>query len=218
VLCQKGGARAGDRTGATVGSPRTHWGRPIEQTSAEKFHVYQERWKLIRSFPSCLGSYVFLWGQKQERTPTWYSMFIETAPARGFAGESTATVDAMAFAWSGSWPENRAPLVRLLEINGKRPVDSLIVKPGTALRAVTSAEDPDGDPLRYVYELLSEPTQLGHGGSPEERPAALRSAVQAGRSTAHMTAPGPGEYRLFVYAFDDRGKVGTANCPFQVSR
>jgi hypothetical protein len=196
---------------------KTAWGRPIEQTGAEKFQIYQERWKLIRSFRSCLGSYVFLWGQKQERTPTWYGMFVENAPERGLGGEPTATVDAMAFAWSATWPSNRAPLVASLELDGKKPTDSLVVKPGAIVAVATSAEDPDGDPIHFLYELLAEPTQLGSGGSRESRPPAISDALRPEGPTAKLTAPAPGQYRLFVYAFDGKGKVGTANYPFLVS-
>lgn len=42
----------------------------------------------------CLGSYVFLWGQKQEVTATWYGMFLAS-------GEKLPTVDAVCYAWSG---------------------------------------------------------------------------------------------------------------------
>ena len=194
---------------------KTAWGRPIEQTGAEKFKVYQERAALIRSFEGCLGSYVFLWGQKQERTPTWYSMFVETSPERGLAGEATATVDAMAHAWSGAWPTNRAPLVGALELGGAGPEASREVKAGQAIAAVTRAEDPDGDSIQFRWELLREPTELGEGGSRERRPEAVSDAIRPEGAQAHVTPPSPGEYRLFVYAFDGKGKVGTANYPFR---
>jgi hypothetical protein len=58
---------------------RTEWDVAIEQTSKEKAEAFIERYRIaIKSDPvNCLGSYVFLWAQKQERTPTWYGMFLE---------------------------------------------------------------------------------------------------------------------------------------------
>jgi len=44
---------------------------------------------------------VFSLGQKQERTPTWYGMFLSS-------GEATETVDVMEYIWTGRWPEIRA--------------------------------------------------------------------------------------------------------------
>ena len=78
---------------------RTDWGRPIEQTSHEKALAYQERYeKVIASNPEqCIGSFVFLWGQKQERTPTWYGLFLES-------GENTESIDVMQYVWTGTWP------------------------------------------------------------------------------------------------------------------
>ena len=56
----------------------TEWKAPIEQTSEEKRQVYEERYtQYISANTRCLGSFVFLWGQKEERTPTWFSMFVE---------------------------------------------------------------------------------------------------------------------------------------------
>ena len=53
----------------------TEWKAPIEQTSEEKRQVYEERYtQYISANPRCLGSFVFLWGQKEERTPTWFSL------------------------------------------------------------------------------------------------------------------------------------------------
>lgn len=75
----------------------TEWKAPIEQTSEEKRQVYEERYtQYISANPRCLGSFVFLWGQKEERTPTWFSMFVEdTVDMLPLKGEKTPMVEAM---------------------------------------------------------------------------------------------------------------------------
>jgi hypothetical protein len=92
---------------------RTSWDVPIEQTSKEKAESYLYRYKVAIEADSinCLGSYVFFWGQKQERTPTWYGMFTED-------GKLTEPVDAMYKIWRGEWPENRAPQLDSVRLNG----------------------------------------------------------------------------------------------------
>jgi len=45
-----------------------------------------------------------VWGQKQEKTSTWYGMFWPT-------GEKLPQVDAISRAWTGQWPSNRCPRV-----------------------------------------------------------------------------------------------------------
>ena len=50
--------------------PRTEWGAPIEQTSEEKRQVYEKRYTQdIMKSNRCLGSYCFLWGQKEAEAP-----------------------------------------------------------------------------------------------------------------------------------------------------
>ena len=49
-------------------SPTTTWNVPIEQTSTEKAASYGERYDIIANDSiNCLGSYVFLWGQKSKK-------------------------------------------------------------------------------------------------------------------------------------------------------
>ena len=63
---------------------KTNWGVPVEQNSSEKAEHFLNQYRtfIAPHLGSGLGSYAFLWGQKQERTSTWYSMFT-------YSGEST---------------------------------------------------------------------------------------------------------------------------------
>ncbi|RYY99239.1 MAG: hypothetical protein EOO11_05665 [Chitinophagaceae bacterium] len=192
---------------------QTAWKQPIEETSAEKAAVYKSRYLygIARDTAHCLGSYVFLWGQKQERTPTWYGLFTEK-------GEETEVVDAMQYLWSGRWPANRAPHLYSLQLDGRRADQSIYLEPGARVPAVAVAADPDGDKLHYRWELLPEVEKVSAGGDHEDRPKAAASPIRVLRAgEVLMTAPAtPGAYRVFVYVSDGKNKVATANIPFYV--
>jgi hypothetical protein len=198
---------------------RTVWGRPIEPTSAEKGDIHLRRYgkDILANRDRCLGSYVFLWGQKQERTPTWYSMFIENFHGVDLPDAACPTVDAMQFNWSGGWPSNQAPRVDEMTINGIIAGGDVKLTPGEPFVAHVSAADPDNDGLRFFWELMTEPTVLGIGGSHEPRPDALDHVPDGRLPQLNLSAPErAGDYRLFVYVLDQNGRVGTANIPFQV--
>ena len=56
---------------------RDSWGPPIEDSSTQKAELYLKGYRhTIAAQPACLGSDAFLWGQKQEKTHTWYGMFL----------------------------------------------------------------------------------------------------------------------------------------------
>ena len=63
-------------------SPLTPWGAPIEDDSARKAMLLRDRYlhEIAPDDPQRLGSFVFLWGAKQERTPTWYGLGISRVP------------------------------------------------------------------------------------------------------------------------------------------
>jgi hypothetical protein len=198
-------------------SPTTSWGRPLEQTSSDKAQVYQTRYEYIYAHRDhALGSYVFLWAQKQERTPTWFGMFLENLPDIGLAGESCPTVDVCTHEWSGAWPANRAPNVTALTINGKAADANVTLGSNGSITAQVTASDPEGDALHFVWEILNEPpTQSNNRG--EDRPARIGNAQSTTSPSLSVSAPpNGGQYRLFVYALDGKGHAGTANVPFQV--
>ena len=196
---------------------RTAWGKPIEQTSAEKAQIYTERYHFIAAQKArCLGSYVFLWGQKQEATPTWFSMFAETAPTIGLNGEACPTVDAMAMCWTGKRPKNIAPVLEAMLIDGK-PVKEARFKSKEPFTVAVKALDPDKDRLGYLYEVMRDDGQgANNGGAAEARPGHIAGVVTATGSTATVSGVPPGDYRLFVYVLDGKGHMATANIPFKI--
>lgn len=197
---------------------KTTWEAPIEQNSEEKRIVYEEKYKnYILNSKKCLGSFVFIWGKKQERTPTWFSMFVEeNVPGLPLKGEMTPTVEAMQRVWTGSEPAKTAPIVKKFTLNGKTAAENVTVNATTSFMAKIEAVDKEEVKLTYVYEILKEATVLGVGGSYEPRPDRVGNVVSTDENQFTFTLPEAGNYRIFVYIIDNKGFVGTANIPFQV--
>ena len=193
--------------------PKTEWGAPIELNSSAKADAYLERYqKAIEPHKDqCIGSYVFLWGQKQERTPTWYGIFLES-------GEETESVDVMHYIWNGEWPENRTPSLDSFLLEGQTAYDNVYLETGKSYTAQVASTDPDGDALEYKWEIMPESKDLGDGGDFESTPEAIPGLFE-GEPAAEVTFKAPSEsgaYRLFVYVFDGKGHAAHANIPFFV--
>lgn len=192
----------------------TPWGAAIENSSSIKADLYRERYETAIASDTLqgLGSYVFLWGQKQERTPTWYGLFLQ-------GGEETESVDVMHFLWNGQWPENRSPRLASVTLDGRVARDFITLEAGQAVSALVESSDPDNDPLRYAWEVRKEATNLGEGGDDESEPDLVLGVVDSPDETrVTVTAPDDtGAYRLFVYVYDNNGHAAHANIPFYVN-
>lgn len=199
--------------------PKTEWGAPIEQTSEEKRIVYEQRYNdYILANDRCLGSFVFLWGQKEERTPTWFSMFLERdVDGLPFRGEKTPQVEAMQRVWSGKEPAQTAPVIQSMAINGKAALDNVRVGKDEPIAAEVLVSDREQDKLTYVWEILEEATVLGFGGSYEPRPDRYGQPMFTEENRLETTVSKPGNYRLYVYVLDNTGFASTVNIPFQVA-
>ena len=191
---------------------KTSWGAPIEATSSQKADTYRRgyRQKLESLDGQLVGSYAFIWGQKQERTPTWFGLFTE-------AGEETETVDVMHHIWNDEWPENRAPQIRSIQLDGKVARDSVTLNAGESYEAAVDMFDIDDDVIRYQWELKPESDTTQVGGD-YEKPIANLDGLIDKPSVARtlIIAPEPGAYRLFVYGYDGQGHAAHANIPFLV--
>ncbi len=190
-----------------VGS--TEWGAPFEPSSAEKARVYEQNYRggvLRERGKRCLGSFVFLWGNKQEATGTWFGMFLKS-------GEATPTVDTMTELWSGKPPANRAPVVEGIRLLP----DGLEFTPGQRVRAAVGVRDADGDGLEFTWELRAESTDRRTGGDDEDIPDEVGTEFDGDRRVEFSMPARPGAYRLFVVARDGNGGAGTANLPIRVN-
>ncbi len=192
---------------------KTEWGAPIENNSSVKADFYLKRYQqaIAPYKDQCLGSYVFLWGQKQERTPTWYGVFLED-------GQETESVDVMHYIWKGEWPENRSPQLEYFLLDGQTAHENVYLEPGQNCTATVSSSDPDGDKLSYRWEVMPESTDLGEGGDRESKPEVIDGLFKGQpEAEARFTAPDkPGPYRIFVYVLDGQGNAAHANIPFFV--
>ena len=194
--------------------PKTAWGREIEETSSVKAAQIMKRIQIafVNDHSGlCLGGYAFVWGQKQERTPTWYGMFIKS-------GEASSTVDELTKYWTGKYPANRAPQIDSLKLEGKNAVENVYIKPGIASTAKVFASDPNNDPLTYQWFILKEVKVRSAGGAHEAEPETINIDIVSNKNgeLKFKSPAAEGEYRLFCYVFDGKNKVGTANFPFYV--
>lgn len=191
-------------------TPKTGWGAAIEQTSTEKaanyYRVHQQAVEKGRN--KCVGTFAFFWGYKQEYTATWFGMLLQS-------GERVEAADSMSYAWTGKYPENRAPQVHDLHSSAalKRiPSDSI-------QKASVVADDPEHDSLNYRWIVVAESSDKKHGGDEEQTPPSFPELIrsQTGSEVTFMAPSQSGAYRLFVYVTDNQNSAATANFPFYVN-
>jgi len=189
--------------------PKTKWGAPIEPSSRDKAASYFATQKTMTEEAAdiSLGSYCFVWGQKQETTSTWYGMFLKS-------GEKLPQVDAMCRAWTDKWPANRCPRIVRFESELKEAV----FPPGKLCVARMEATDPDGDELRWEWTVTAESTDIKVGGDKESEPPSFPEAiVSAEKGEVVIRTPNkPGNYRLFGILRDGKGGASAENFCFRV--
>lgn len=194
--------------------PKTSWGAPIEENSTLKASNYLKRYQggIEADSMQCIGSYVFLWGNKQERTPTWYGVFLED-------GKETESVDVMHYLWNDhTWPENRTPQIESYMLNEKTADENVILEASKENTALVVINDFENDELKYSWEILHESTDLQDGGDLEEKPEAVTiSVISDSKGELKFKTPEiKGVYRLFIYVNDGKDHSAAANIPFKV--
>ncbi len=192
----------------------TSWGAPIEMNAEEKAYSYGNFYNnfLKEGGRLMLGSCLFLWGQKQEQTHSWFSYFTEE-------GEPTALVDKMNHIWTGHPPDNHAPLAQVIRVDTFELGSEIFLEAGKSTYAVGYGKDEDGDHLISSWEVTEEyQRELSTGGDKEIRPPSIDSLIlYSSNDTLYFNAPEEtGAYRMYYYLRDSHGKAGIVNVPFYV--
>ncbi|MGE5145288.1 MAG: glycoside hydrolase family 2 TIM barrel-domain containing protein [Candidatus Eiseniibacteriota bacterium] len=183
---------------------QTQWGALVEPSSTEKADRLRQYLAVLGR--AGVGQILFLWGHKQEVTPTWHSLLLPS-------GEWQESAEVMAAAWGGTTPgADRAPRVTVLRME-----PGPVFRQGIPAHATLDADDPDGDSIAVEWHLLEESTDLKQAGDAEAVPPAHDEALRAADNHGvWIKELRPGNYRLFATLRDGRGGAATANVPFQV--
>jgi hypothetical protein len=188
----------------------TAWYVPVEPNSTEKANqiisFYEATIQQDRS--RCLGSYVFYWGERYERTHTYFSLISRS-------GNETPSLDALQYLWTGTYPENLAPEVISLKIENKPANDGVIMCTDKNYTAEILASDPDGDSLYYYWELRHE-GKTNNAAEMYNFPLEKHIDKSAQKKVTFKTPQEEGAYRLIVYIYDYKKHVAHANVPIYV--
>jgi len=177
-----------------------------ELTSTEKAIWYRKAYQhnVLDHAPLCLGSYAFLWGQKQEVTATWFSLLHQ--------GSRLGGADALSELWTGKTTANRCPEITALTAS------HTLVKPGAIIQLALKTRDPEDDALKATWSLFADEERYGTGGDAEAAAAEqMNAVVKSDLEGAEVQLPGTGGlYRVFITLTDGHGGAAVANLPVRV--
>jgi hypothetical protein len=199
--------------GPWVAQLRNAWGAYFEDSSPKKAEKLLTVYK--QSMPvndaGFLGEMIFYWGQKQELTPTWFSLFDEH-------GAPTQMVSAMQYIWTGKAAVAEAPAIKYMLINSRGGHDNILLKPNILADAQLLTEKPDTAGLNYKWQLLPEDWYNPNGKFSVKKPLEISGAITSrqGARISFKTPLKEGPYRLLVYVYNKQGYVATSNTPFYV--
>jgi hypothetical protein len=193
---------------------QTAWGSYVENSSFKKAEQYQAIYKDLMPVhdPRFLGSLVFYWGQKQEYTPTWFSLFDK-------AGRYSQTVNTMNELWTRHKPKAQAPLLKYILLNQLGGKDNILLASDTTAQADVYLYGKETGDVTYKWQLLPEDYhQVNDIYRQQEVMPIPRSFVgdSTGKHITFRTPVKEGPYRLYVYAYNRQNYFASCNIPFYV--
>ena len=192
---------------------KTSWKAKIEPPNGIKADQRLRRYKELieKDKELCLGSYCFLWGQKQESTATWHGMFLSN-------GNPTEVVDVMQFCWKGEWPESRAPSIKDISLNNIGWKKDHIIAPSTQATLTIEYLNHNNKKVIVEYVLYPEAFSNKIGGDIQKSPDPIKLEIinQSDDKLTFVTPNKKGAYRLFAFVKNKKRQSSVANIPFLV--
>lgn len=194
------------------GTEQTAWGAYIENTSNKKAEFYLNRYKkdMPTEDPRFLGSFVFFWGNKQEGTPTWFSMFDEN-------NLKSEAVDVMQYLWTGKHGTHPFPQIKYMLLNEKGARDNIILSANSKSSAEVLMLNKNG--IKSInWQIFKEDWYKKKNLNSTRKLKPLENLIKENQSLKiDFTAPKEeGPYRIFATIYDENGHFATCNTPFYV--
>ena len=192
---------------------KTSWKAKIEPPNGLKADQRLRRYKELieKDIERCLGSYCFLWGQKQESTATWHGMFLSN-------GKPTEAVDVMQFCWTGEWPQSRAPSIKDISLENIGWRKDHVLAPSAKVTLNVKYLKYNNKKVIVEYVLYPEAFSNKIGGDIQKSPDPIKFDVvsQSDNKLTFISPKKKGAYRLFAYVKNEKGQSSVANIPFLV--
>ena len=191
----------------------TSWKAKVEPPNGfkadQRLRRYQEL--IVQDKERCLGSYCFLWGQKQESTATWHGMFLKN-------GNPTEAVDVMHYCWKGEWPNSRAPSIRDISLENIGWRKDHIIEPSKQATVKIEYSKYNNNKVYIEYVLYPEAFSNKIGGDIQKSPDPIPFEIvrQTENKLIFISPKKKGAYRLFAFVKNDKGQSSVANIPFLI--
>ena len=191
----------------------TSWKAKVEPPNGfkadQRLRRYQEL--IVEDKERCLGSYCFLWGQKQESTATWHGMFLKN-------GNPTEAVDVMHYCWKGEWPNSRAPSIRDISLENIGWRKDHIIEPSKQATMKIEYSKYNNKKVNIEYVLYPEAFSNKIGGDIQKSPDPIPFEIvrQTENELIFISPKKKGAYRLFAFVKNDKGQSSVANIPFLI--
>lgn len=190
----------------------TSWNAPIEPTSTKKVEQLRSNHRnLLQNINSnCLGSLIFYWGEKQERTHTWFSFFLE-------GHGKSEVVEALKSLWEGTHADAPSLGLDYMLLAEKGSQSDLVFPPNKSTNATIRFNRPKKDSIKISWEIYPEAWNYNLSDK-EKKPTKISGAILSsdGDQVAFITPSQEGPYRIFAYIHDSDGNFATTNIPFYV--
>ncbi|MEJ5962249.1 glycoside hydrolase family 2 TIM barrel-domain containing protein [Pedobacter immunditicola] len=207
--------------GPWEGTAQTAWSAYIEPSSTQKAAtiLFRHKKQMPLNDPRFVGSFIFYWGQKQETTHTWYSLFDDQ-------GNQTEAVDLARTAWTGKASLYKGPKIKTMHLEGKEAKDDILLKATATVSAEVLIETNESveqagfqsNVQSIKWEIYPEDWFKKDKLNNLKRPNPLEGLIleSTGLKVSFIVPEKEGPYRLFATIYDVNGYIATSNTPFYV--